>query len=332
MPDKSFIREDKTVTVLIVTYKKFDKIYDSLNSVLNQKYPYIELIIQDDGSPNFDEYYNSINKYIDDNNKGNIIRKVINHSKINHGTSRNVNIGIKLMKGKYLKLLTPDDMLYSEDTLSDSVAFCEEYNSSILIGQTYVMRRGDRTIFDSIEDSIAYRWKARSGKRCILSPSNKDIDYLRDLSDEDCRRVIASCPIISTPSVFYREDLVKETNGFPETYKLMEDMPYWPLLAKKGVKFYFSNIRMVRYELSGISNGGEHSKEFLSDYYDVMKSVYIENDLRGGIFNPLVKLYRSRKAYYFSFKDNGLKSWKYLDVQLGRLFEHTKYLLTGSRF
>lgn len=41
------------VTVVTLSYKKFDYIFHAIDSVLSQTYPYIEYIIADDGSPNF---------------------------------------------------------------------------------------------------------------------------------------------------------------------------------------------------------------------------------------------------------------------------------------
>ena len=41
------------VTIILMTYKKFDNIFKALDSVFCQTYSNIELIVTDDGSPNF---------------------------------------------------------------------------------------------------------------------------------------------------------------------------------------------------------------------------------------------------------------------------------------
>ena len=84
MKDK---KEFPLVTVEMLTYKKFDYLEASLNSVFAQDYPNIEIIISDDGSPNFYKEYieNIINK------KTNNIKNVqIIHHEVNLGTVKNL--------------------------------------------------------------------------------------------------------------------------------------------------------------------------------------------------------------------------------------------------
>ena len=59
------------VTVVTLSYKKFDYIFHAIDSVLSQTYPYIEYIIADDGSPNFP--MDEIEEYVRENKKENII-------------------------------------------------------------------------------------------------------------------------------------------------------------------------------------------------------------------------------------------------------------------
>ena len=49
-------------TIILVLYKKFDNVYQALDSVFCQTYQNIELIVTDDGSPNFP--IKEINEYI----------------------------------------------------------------------------------------------------------------------------------------------------------------------------------------------------------------------------------------------------------------------------
>ena len=48
---------EKLVSVVILTYKNFGGIEKNLNSIFEQDYPNIEIIISDDCSGNFDSNY-----------------------------------------------------------------------------------------------------------------------------------------------------------------------------------------------------------------------------------------------------------------------------------
>lgn len=55
------------VSVVTLTYKNFDYIYKTIDSVISQNYNNIEYIIADDGSENFP--YEDINNYINNKKK-----------------------------------------------------------------------------------------------------------------------------------------------------------------------------------------------------------------------------------------------------------------------
>lgn len=321
------------VSIIVITYKKYENFFKVLDSVFRQSYPQIELIIQDDGAPNFGEYEDQINQYIQEHRTDNIVNVVVNHLQENVGTSKNINAGIAIASGKYMKLLTADDSLYSNDVIARCVEYCERENTRILVGQTYVLRR-DTEDEDEIKDSIVYRWKARSGKMCVLAPSNHDIQYLRRLDHQKANELIASRCIISTISVFYRMDIFDETQGFLEDYRLVEDMPFWPYLAKRGEKFSFAPIIMVKYKLDGISNGGPLNSMFHEDYCEIMRNIYIANEVRGGIFNASLKRIRLREIEWLKLQKNELRVMdkiKYLDVKIYQFYRNLKYLLVGTK-
>ena len=325
--------EKPLVSVIIICYKNFSSIYQALDSVFIQRYPSIEIIIQDDGSPDYNQHRNRIAQYIDSRKRDNIVSVVLNHLERNAGTSKNCNAGIALASGKYMKLLTPDDQLYDENVLEKCVACAEERQARIVVGQTFVKRRGSEEI-DEVKETAGYRWTARSGRRCNLTPSTRDILYLGRLEKKKCNQILMSRCIISTISVFYRMDLLRETGGFLETYRLIEDMTYWPHLAARGERFCFAEIIMTRYALNGVSNGDALNQEFLRDYMELMKDIYIANEKRGGWLNPMLRRLRTRQIQWMGIASKGASGparLRYLDVLLYEFLRNIKYLLTGSK-
>ncbi|MDD7378649.1 MAG: glycosyltransferase family 2 protein [Lachnospiraceae bacterium] len=321
------------VSVLIPTYKSFEGIYKTLNSIFSQTYSNIEIVINDDGSPNYGEYESKIAKYIEEHKTPNISNVIFQHLEENVGTTQNCNSAIKVAKGKYLKAVPVDDELYDETVISKCVEFCEKNQARILVGQTFVKRRtGEDT--DKVRNTASYRWKARSGRMCNITPTPKDIQYLKSLDTKTCNELLMSRCIISTVAVFFSMELLRETNGFLEDFRLIEDMTYWPYLAKKGEKFFFSEIIMMKYALNGVSNGGPLNSEFFRDYQIIMKEIYIKNEVRGGIFNPALKRLRNRQIDWMrvSRENNSIgNKLKYLDVICYQFWGNIKYLLAGTR-
>lgn len=317
------------VTIVVLCYSKFDDIYRTLDSIFQQTYSNIELVVSDDGSLNWHQYEADISAYVKGKKGDNITNVVIKHFEKNVGTSRHINAATMLANGTYIKYLPPGDEFFDAMVVEMSIKEMKNKGARILIGQTYYKRKNESDIYDEVKDSVGYRWKARSGRRCILVPSNRDINYLMSVTEERKKEIIASRCIISTISVFYRKDLLLETGGFPTEYRLVEDMPYWPQLALKGEHFYFCKIRMVRYSLDGISNNVNPDSEFNRSLHAIVRKYYIPNEQGGGIFNKLLIIIRNREIDY----DEGrsAKSIKYIDVILYKLWRNFKYLLMGTR-
>lgn len=93
---------DNLVSVIIPTYNRENFIEKSIESVLNQTYKNIEIIIVDDNSS--DNTFYIIKKYME---KYDFI-KYVKHD-INKGGSAARNTGVNLAKGKYVAFLDSDD-------------------------------------------------------------------------------------------------------------------------------------------------------------------------------------------------------------------------------
>ena len=101
------------VSVIIPTYKRSNYIIRAINSVINQTYKNIEIIVVDDNELNDEfsiETENKLKKFI--------INKQIIYIKhlYNKGVSAARNTGIEIAKGKYIAFLDDDDEFYPDKT------------------------------------------------------------------------------------------------------------------------------------------------------------------------------------------------------------------------
>ncbi|MFH1877379.1 MAG: glycosyltransferase [Candidatus Omnitrophota bacterium] len=104
----------KKVSVVIPAYNMADLTARTVESVLNQTYADVEIIVVDDGST--DGTREKMRSF------GDAVKYVY---KENGGASSARNLGIKLSKGEYTALLDCDDV-YAPDKIEKSVRFLEE--------------------------------------------------------------------------------------------------------------------------------------------------------------------------------------------------------------
>jgi len=89
------------VSVVIPTYNSEKFLRESIESVLNQTYQNLEIIVVDDGSTD------TTNKILK-----NFSEKIITVYQTNQGLASALNSGIKKMKGNWFKWFSPDDVFY----------------------------------------------------------------------------------------------------------------------------------------------------------------------------------------------------------------------------
>ena len=121
------------VTIGMSSYNYSAYIKDALNSLLDQTYSNIELIIIDDCSA--DNSVNIIHKWIE---KNNINCTFIEHA-VNCGITKTSNEIVKLAKGKYISLFASDDIMLPEKIerqVKILEAAGEEYGMCYAIAET----------------------------------------------------------------------------------------------------------------------------------------------------------------------------------------------------
>ncbi len=116
------MKNNPLVSIITPCYNSESYISTYLDSVLNQTYPNIELILINDGST--DKTATIINTYISKfNNKG---YKIILIEQDNKGQSEAINQGLKIFKGEYLIWPDSDDYL-ANDAIEIKVKALEEH-------------------------------------------------------------------------------------------------------------------------------------------------------------------------------------------------------------
>ena len=188
------------VSVIIPYFKKRNFVKDTIDSVTNQSYDNIEiLIIYDDTNLNDLEFLQNLAK-------SDIRIKIIkNNTKLGAGFSR--NIGIENSNGKYIAFLDADDT-WCADKLKSQILFMEQNNYKISHTSYYIM--------DEKRKIIGQR-KARD---------------LLSIND-----ILKSCDIGLSTVIIEKSVIIQNKLKFPKL-TTKEDFVFWLLLLKKNYKFY----------------------------------------------------------------------------------------------
>ena len=103
------IQNKPLVTIVVISYNQGKYIRENLDSIKNQTYPNIELIVGDDASP--DNSVEVFENWLKENNYPTTYKNY--HTK-NTGLATMLNECIEKANGKYIKLIAADDFLHPE--------------------------------------------------------------------------------------------------------------------------------------------------------------------------------------------------------------------------
>ena len=219
------------VSVIISTYNSACFVAETLESVREQTWNELELIITDDKSS--DDTVEVCRRWLD-KNSSRFVRTQIITSRTNTGISANANRGLNAATGEWVKFLAADDAL---------LPGCIEANMEHLIKNQQI-----RILFSNISiyndnflpSNFLHTTEDDSfDLRSIMHPSRT--------ANSQYKMLLISDRIHYTPSLFIHRNTLLSLGGFDEKVKLMEDYPLWLKLTREGYKLYFMNVITVNY-------------------------------------------------------------------------------------
>lgn len=176
------------VSVIIPTYKGSTNLKRAIDSVLNQSYKNIELIVVDDNNPDTIDRITTSN-IMQSYNLDNVF--YIKH-KYNKNGSAARNTGFKASKGDFIALLDDDDY-FSKSKIEDQINFLinnEKYNA-------------------------VYCWYTMKGM--VFKPK---------LIGSLAKEVLLLKTRIVTPSLMIRREVFEFLNGFDESFERHQDFEF----------------------------------------------------------------------------------------------------------
>lgn len=275
----------------IGSYNNYEYIFEAIDSVLNQTYPAIELIVSNDGSPDFK--LDEVKKYIEKNRKQNIVRFIVNNNSENLGTVANTEYCRSVSSGEYIMYMSADDCLYDKDVLTK---FAEEFSE---LGPEAMCVSGKVAM---CEQDI--------NKVINILPDDNTIKSIKEFSSEEMFSRLSHTFTIPTTSTCYKRKLYDVVGAYDKKYLIIEDAPLYLKMARLGVKFHWLDIIAARHRAGGISHGNAKN---LSEAYK--KYRYDE-----------ILIYKNEVFPYLNLisdtdKKIMLKKWEYIEFAYWDMFE-----------
>ncbi|MBO6241708.1 MAG: glycosyltransferase family 2 protein [Butyrivibrio sp.] len=189
------------ISVIIPTFNRKNYILNSVNSVLNQTYRNLEVIVVDDGSEDGTEIL--FNDFSD-------IRLRYYRLKSNHGVAYARNFGVEHSRYDVIAFNDSDD-LWHEDKLQRQMEYWNEHEDDILVYCAYAMKENlnDKKFIKAPVEPIS---SSEYGQETFLYLLNQNT--------------------IGTPTILMKKKVFLQIGGFDTSLPALED---WDLAVRLSI-------------------------------------------------------------------------------------------------
>ena len=287
--------ETPLVSVFIPVYNAEKYIAESLESILNQTYQNLEIILVDDGST--DRSVEIIESYQDER------IKLIRNEK-NMGIPFTRNVGLENASGKYMAIMDSDDISLPE-RIEKQVKYLENHPEIDVVGSYYYKFSGEKT---------------REIRLTYIHPDEIDI-------------VLLFYSPISNPSSMVRLETVRKHRlKYNLNYFVAQDYGFWVEISKVGGKIAVIPEFLLKYR-TGHENITKNRIKRKLNVEKIIQSIHqdILNHYKINLTEEELKVYSEFFSYnYWTIDDTEnlilavekLKNW----IQTNRTFDKQLFL------
>ncbi|WP_262148665.1 glycosyltransferase family 2 protein [Chryseobacterium foetidum] len=234
------------VSIIVLCYNSESFIIETLESIKNQSYENIELIISDDHSK--DKSIEVCSNWLKQNTERFVASQIITVPQ-NSGIPANCNRGVKAAKGAFLKLIAGDDLL-TPDCILDNFNFAlKNPAANIIISEM-------DAFLDGTEPKKILERKKPFG----------NIFHADDTAEDQNRFLVQTSYFGNAPALFYRKSVFDKVD-FDESIPLLEDYPFAIIATKAGFKYEYLPALTVLYRVREDSAYFKNNAEIFGRFY-----------------------------------------------------------------
>lgn len=245
------------ISVVVITYNSSKYVLDTLESVKNQDYSNIELIVSDDCST--DKTFEIVNQWLEAN-KDRFSRALAVQTEKNGGICVNYNRGLREVQGEWIKYIAGDDILLP-NCISTFVSALKNCQDKIMVCGTLH--------FSSTENEH----------------SRHLLPYLFDEFKvcEQEKFLVKKGTIIEGPTLFLETETLLELGGFEECYPFIEDYPLCMKYLANNFHIHVVNDYLIRYRVYPESVSRSSSR-FATSIFDAIDFYAPKAAWRNGMY------------------------------------------------
>ncbi len=217
------------VSIPVITYNSSETIIETLDSIKNQTYQNIELIISDDCSR--DNTVAICNEWIE-KNKARFVHIELITVETNTGVAANLNRAEAKCHGNWIKGIAGDDILMPT-CVEEFVKYINVHPNTQYV---FCKMEGFGRSQDVVDEYM---------NRCF------DYSFFSLSAEQQYHRLIFQGNCVPAPALFYSGEMIKlgKFNN-DERIPMIEDYPKWMNITKSGIQLQLLDKVLVRYRLS----------------------------------------------------------------------------------
>jgi glycosyltransferase involved in cell wall biosynthesis len=229
-------------SVVIPLYNKESEILDTINSVLNQTFSDLELIVVNDGST--DNSLSVIDTIRDP--------RLTIVTKKNGGVSGARNLGILNSRGSYVALLDGDD-IWLPDYLHEIKQLIDKFHDCRIFCTNYIV-------------------SSEKFKNQVQQP-------VRHSCENNYFELAMYVPFLTASSIAIKRDCLDNGMVFKENLSHGEDLDLWIRLIKKYSRIGSSNRQLVYYNHSANSRASKRIPQLQNHFVNFIQLDLIKNEI-----------------------------------------------------
>lgn len=236
------------VSVIIPVYNQEKYVKECVDSVIEQNYDKLEIILVDDGST--DNTSKILQSYGD---------KIKYIKQENQGPAASVNNGIKISQGSLVCWLGSDDA-YMPNKIEHQVNLLLKEPSIDIVYSDYIMIDSNGSELTKVQ--VPYP------------------------SPDQFTRTLLIRNFINGSTVMMRRECIDKAGYYDETLKADPDGDMWFRMLKNGYKFGHISLPLVKYRWH--SNNVSHNRDLMRSCKDKVRLKVIENFTHQELFSDII--------------------------------------------